>query len=188
MTAIRGIYKPLGLDRYELCHPVDDRDFERIHVEINGERRSGQWRPLRMKLICEDEGKELRRSDSPWLGSHALILRPEAAQLLGPTLLSHGELLPLSCSEPLVIYNPTDVIDGVDEANSRVTRFSTGGIIMFHRYVFVASLVAQADIFKIPNLRVSPTFVSHRFVDQWNALGLKGLEFVRVWDAPSTQD
>jgi hypothetical protein len=31
---------------------------------------------------------------------------------------------------------------------------------------------------------VSPIFVSHRFVDRWEASGLKGLEFKQVWAPP----
>jgi len=44
-------------------------------------------------------------------------------------------------------------------------------------------VVADNEIFKIPSLRVSPTFVSHRFVDRWKESGLTGLEFERVWAA-----
>lgn len=42
-------------------------------------------------------------------------------------------------------------------------------------------VIGEIDIFKIPNLRVSPTFLSQRFVDRWKASGLTGLEFEQVW-------
>ena len=32
------IYKPMGSERHELCHPVDHDDFETITVLINGAR------------------------------------------------------------------------------------------------------------------------------------------------------
>ena len=52
---------------------------------------------------------------------------------------------------------------------------------MIQRYVFRSDLVRDVDVFKVPNLRVSPTFVSQRFVDRWNESGLKGVEFNKVW-------
>ena len=51
------------------------------------------------------------------------------------------------------------------------------------KHVFRANVVAQASAFKIPNLRVSPTFVGERFVELWNSAGLKGLDFKKVWSS-----
>jgi hypothetical protein len=181
-----GIYTPLGLDGYELCHPVSQDDFETINVEVSGTRRQSSWKPIPMRLIREDEGQELVMSDSPWLGAHALIFRPSVVEALGPMLQEYGELLPLACSEAdVVMYNPTRVIDAFDEAASSVLRFSGGRIMLIQRHVFRADVVGEIDVFKIPNLRASPTFLSHRFVDRWKASGLKGLEFKQVWAPPN---
>jgi len=104
---------------------------------------------------------------------------------LGPLLREYGELLPLKCRDAdLVMYNPTRVIDALDEEASSVIRFPEGRLMWIRHHVFRADVVTDIDIFKIPNLRVSPTFVSHRFVDRWMASGLKGLEFTHVWAAP----
>lgn len=181
-----GIYTPLGLDGYELCHPGSQDDFETINVEVNGVPRQSSWEPIRMRLIHEDEGQKLVTSDSPWLGAHALIFRPNVVEALGLMLREYGELLPLACSEAeVVMYNPTRVIDALDEAASSVLRFSGGRIMMIQRHVFRADVIDGIDVFKIPNLRVSPTFFSHRFVDRWKAGGFKGLEFKQVWAAPN---
>jgi hypothetical protein len=135
-----------------------------------------------MHLVREDEGKKLLPSDSPWLGSHALIFKPRAVDALGPLLREHGELLPLLCdNENLTMFNPTSVLDALDEGASSLARFSDGQIMRINRYVFRPALVRDAEIFKISSLRVSPTFVSHRFVDAWQKKGLRGLDFKQVW-------
>lgn len=180
-----GIYTPLGLDGYELCHPVMQDDFERINVEVNGTSRQSSWNPIPMRVLHDDERQTLVASDSPWLGAHALIFRRNVVEALGTVLREYGELLPLACSAAdIVMYNPTRVIDVLDEAASSVLRFSSGRIMLIQRHIFRADAIGEIDVFKIPNLRVSPTFVSHRFVDRWNGSDLKGLRFIRVWTAP----
>lgn len=52
---------------------------------------------------------------------------------------------------------------------------------MIQRYAFRADVIGEVAVFKIPNLRVSPTYLSQRFVDRWKASGLQGLEFREVW-------
>lgn len=175
------IYKPIGADDCQLCHPIHSEDFERINLEINGSPRSREWLPVPMKIIHEDQGRQLSSSDAPWLGSHALVFKRKASDALASLLQACGELLPLVCAEVSVqIYNPR-VLDVLDVEVSSVLRFSSGRIMSVQRYVFRPSLIEAVDIFKIPDLRVSPTFVSHRFVDHWKRSGLKGLDFERVW-------
>ncbi len=160
MRAKAGVYTPLGLDGFELCHPVHQRDFERINIEVNGTPRQPSWEPVPVHLVHIDQGRELVESDSPWLGAHALIFRAAAMDSMGSALREYGELLPLSCSEAsLWIYNPTRVVDALDESASSVLRFNDGRVMLIQRHVFRADLLRGNDIFKIPNLRVSPTFV-----------------------------
>jgi len=172
----------MSLDGFELCQPVNDDDFKRISSEINGQPRKNSWEPPTMHLITEDEGQDLVESDSPWLGSDALIFRPVAVAAMSDLLVRHGELLPLECKgADLMIFNVTTVLDALDEEASTVMRFSTGRIMMIRNYAFLPRVIGDADIFKIPNLRASPTFVSARFVDTWTANDLRGLEFMKVW-------
>lgn len=177
-----AIYSPLAAEGFELCHPKAEEDFERINVEINGESRCGTWRSIPMHLVRQDEGRKLLRSDAPWLGSHALILREGAAAKLQPMLEDHGELLALSCSgADLVLFNPTRIVDALDQRASSVLRFGGGRIMRISQYVFKGERLSGIDIFKIPDLRVSPTFVTNRFVEAWQHAGLEGLEFKEIW-------
>ena len=176
------VFVPLGLDGFELCQPIGDDGFETINVLINGECRGASWTPVPVRLVHEDEGRRLLPCDSPWLGAHALILRQSAVEAIGETLVEHGELLPLDCSEVrLVAFNPTSVVDALDEEASSLLRFSSGRIMKINRYVFRRAVIERIPIFKIPNLRVSPTFLSEEVVELWTGAGLKGLEFKEVW-------
>lgn len=185
MKAKPGIYDAFGLDGYEDCHPVDE-NFERFYDQINGTPRQASWKPVPMRIYHKAGRKKLLRSDSPWLGAGGLIFRSSVLEALGPLLRQYGELLPLECSEAdLWIYNPTRVIDALDEEASTIRRFTSGRIMGIDRYVFKAHLLDGIDIFKLPNLRAHATFLSHRFVDQWTKSGLRGLEFRQVWAPPS---
>jgi hypothetical protein len=168
---------------YELCHPLDPDDFERINTLINGTERLPGWSPIPMRIIRKDEGKPLQESDSPWLGSHALIFRKAAIDPLKLVLEANGELLPLDAANvELRMYNPRHVVDALDETSSEVIRFSSGRIMMINRYVLKPEVIRTLAIFKLSCLRVSPTFVHQGFVDQWMASRLKGLHFREVWE------
>lgn len=176
------VYKPAPVDGFELCHPERPEMFETLNDQINGTPRESNWQGISVRLIHEDEGKKLLTSDSPWFGSHALIFRQAAIDAIGAFLCEYGELLPLTCSEAeLFVFNPTRVVDALDHGASTVDRFSTGRLMRVTRYAFRANVIADVDIFKIPDLRVSPTFVSRRFVESWISAGLVGLAFTKIW-------
>lgn len=181
-----GIYAALGSKGYELCQPVDKEDYERIDTEITGTLHRAGWKPIPVRLVHDDEGKTLAKSDSPWLGYGPLIFRASVVDALGPMLRAYGELLPLACSETeLVVFNPTRVLNALDEAASTIMRFDDGRIMLIQKHAFRGDVVGKNDIFTIPNERAAPTFLSHRFVDRWNASGLTGLEFKRLWSPPN---
>jgi hypothetical protein len=189
MNSREKIYKPTVSEDgdYEWCNPVQSEDFERIVVEINGEPRQADWKPLVMQIHREDErGRKRIVSDAPFHGHHAFIFKPRAVAALGPLLRANGELLPVQCEgEDLMIYNPTRVLDALDEDASELVRFkSSGSVALIKRYAFRPDVIKDVDIFKIPNVRNSPTFVGQRFIDIWKSAGLVGLDFNQVWPDP----
>lgn len=182
----KDVFIPIRADGYEFCHPIAVDDFESINELTSAPTRA--WRPVEMEIIREDNGEFLLESDSPWLGSHALIFRGSAlgqvlegdGDDLEAFLRARGELCPLRCSQTRVELFRPPIIDALDEALSAVVRFPTGRIMMVDRYVFREDVLAGVDLFMIPNLRVSPTFVSGHFVERWKTLALRGLEFQEV--------
>lgn len=179
-----AIYIPQSAEGFELCHPVRHEDFETLFAALNGSSRWSTWQSPPMRLVSQERGRPLAESDCPWLGKHALVFRRPAIAALEPMLHEYGELLPLACPDAdLAIYNVTRMIDALDEEASSVIRFSNGRVMRIPRYAFMSELVRGVDIFKIPCLRVSPTFVSEDFVKLWQKNGLRGLVFNQVWSA-----
>jgi hypothetical protein len=175
------IYEPLYDDGYEFCHPVDD-NFRLIVDLCNGAAHAQTWKPLSMELIRNDEGKRLVESDSPWLGSYTLLLRPKAIAALHEMLLQYGELLPMHCAGAEIwLYNVTNVIDALDEAASTIDRFPDGRIILVKRPVLRKEVVGNDDIFKVSRRRADSICFSQRFVDLWRSAGLTGIEFDQIW-------
>lgn len=180
-----SILKPGSAEGYQLCQPLDEADFESFNLQIDGTTRATTWQPVKVAVIESDEGAELRPSDSPWLGSNALIFSTRAREALGSFLDQHGELLPLDCSgRELSVFNPTRIIDALDHEATDAWRFDDGRIMRITRHMFREDVVRGVHMFKIPDMRVSPTFVSQDFVDAWSAANLVGLDFTEVWSAP----
>ena len=182
MAECMRVYDPLNSDDSELCHPIRNQGFDEVREWIQGVPRSNDWQPITVELIREDEGEVLCRSDSPWLGSYALVFRSSAVDAMESILLKHGELLPLDCpGEELYIYNPLLVLDALDESASTITRFRDGRIMGIDRHVFRPDVIRGVDVFKLSCKTVSLTYVSQDFVDLWQASGLWGLEFPLLW-------
>ncbi len=176
------VFLPQPTEDSELCQPVEDADFESFIELVNGVPRAGSWRPIRVELIGEDEGRALSPCDSPWLGEHALIFRIRALDAMRELLEQSGELLPLACADShLSVFNCTHLLDALDASASDLVRFSSGRVMHIGRYVFRKEVIGDAAVFKIPDLRASPTYLSERFVDAWRAAGLTGLEFQEIW-------
>jgi hypothetical protein len=94
-----AVYLACGVDGYELCQPLSRGDYEVINVQVNGISRESGWRPIRVRMVRQDEGRPLVESDAPWPGSHAPIFRFSAIEVLAPLLREYGELLPLNGRE-----------------------------------------------------------------------------------------
>jgi hypothetical protein len=181
------VYQPLGIENGQLAHPVNSGDYETVHALVNGTARASTWRPLAFQLISSDEGVQLTPVDFPWFGSNALVFRQRALEALMPLLRQHGEFLPLASKPKLWIFNPTRVIDAFDQSASNVSRFSDGRIMLIHAHAFKPHMLTDSLVFKIPDLRVSPTFFTHLLVQQVQSLGLTGLQFNLIWEGVGAQ-
>lgn len=175
-----SVYAPIGSEGYELCQPVIPAEFMSINSLISGDLQRAEKLPT-MKIIKNDEGIKLMHSDAPWLGSQALIFRESVVDSMRD-LLKSTNLIQFHCDlDTLYLCNPPIAINALNEDKSLFDRFSDGRIMQIKEYVFMPDALDGLDIFKIDNVRVSSTFVSQRFVDTWQSLGLQGLEFKLVW-------
>lgn len=176
-----SVYAPIGSERYELCHPKASSDFLIISSLIHGDPLEGNLFPS-MQIIREDEeGKEYLRSDAPWLGGHALVFRESVSNKL-KGLLGSAKLYEFICdSERLFLCDPPLVVNAVIQNQSVIDRFSDGRIMQIREYVFNPEALQGRCIFKINEMRVSPTFVTQEFVDFWVSNKLVGLDFNLLW-------
>jgi hypothetical protein len=178
-----GVYDPIGMERIELCLPVGEGASLKFGSLFRGKAQSENWVPPKMELHSEDEGKKLGYSDAPTVNSEALIFRPSVVAAMGDMLRQYGELLPLDCpGEDLVVYNVTRLIDALDEERSVLRRLESGVLYMIECPAFRPEVVEGVDIFKIPQMGAGTIYVSHRFVDLWQASKLHGLNFLNTAD------
>lgn len=181
------IFTVLNEDGYELAQPVFQDDFEKLNIEIHGRPHLDvdAWSPVKMKLLVKDDnGKRRLPSDAPWLGSHVLVLKESAVIAMHSILNKDAELLDVDCqSAKLQLVNPIHLIDALDEKQSVVKRFPHGDkrIWQIKKYSLIPDSIRGVDLFKMPNLRVSPIFFSCKFVKNWSDCGLRGLSFQMIW-------
>jgi hypothetical protein len=135
-----------------------------------------------MHIIHENEkGEERLRSDAPWLGGQALVFRDSVSNKL-KRLLGSARLYEFICdSERLFLCDPPLVQNAVIQDKSIINRFSDGRIMQIRKYVFDSEALHGKYIFKISEMRVSPTFVTQEFVDFWVSNKLVGLDFNLLW-------
>jgi hypothetical protein len=177
-----SVYDCIGAAGYELCHPDDTRDWDTANTMTDGSRRKASWRPFAVHLVHLDQGRRLAEADAPWFGDHALVLRESAVGAMGDMLTDSGEPLPLLCDEAkLWLYNPTVVLDALDEGASTVLRFDDGRIMYIQKHAFRPEIVRGVSVFKLATVGRSSVFFGPAFVQRWQAARLTGLEFKKVW-------
>ena len=174
-------------DGNEIIQPDIPDASEFLATQVNGVQRGQGWSPIPVRIVRkDDQGRLLKEADTALLGlvSHAIVLKPKAIRLLGPFLLKFGELLPLICQDvELSLFNPTFVLDALDESASILNRFDNGRIFYIKRFAFHHGAIGLVDIFKIPSLRVSPVFFSESAVVEWRNAGVTGLDFKQIWSS-----
>lgn len=63
------IYQPHVLEGFEWVMPVAEADLELMKLRPT-EALIGDWAPVEVEFVHEDDGHRSRRSDFPWFGSH----------------------------------------------------------------------------------------------------------------------
>jgi hypothetical protein len=179
------VYDPIPAEGYEFLHPAPPDDWESLEIRFDRHVARTEWTPRPLKLLREDEGKKLKRSDWLYLSHHVPVLRPAAALAIKHVLDPADQLLPMTAgNETLYLLKPKWTIDALDEAASTVWRFSDGRIGEIRKHVFRENAFHGQAIFFIPTLRSSTCYLTDRFVDAWNAAGLTGLAPKLLWESP----
>jgi len=176
------IFEPLVADEHEL---VNAHSYEDDQTLLFDEERPSAWKPISVQRVTYDHrGRAFKRSDFPWLGSHALVMRRKANDALHDILDAHGEVLPLTTNDgvDLYVFNARRV-DALDEQHSSIEKFPNGRIMFISKVAFVASAIEGLDAFRLASNKASPTYVSETFIERYNAASLCGLDFNLVWSS-----
>ncbi len=176
------VFLPGSSEEAELCQPVLDSSWERMHEALGkGVRLARSWRSPRMHLIRRDGRRRYVEVDAPWFASHGLVLRPRAVDALEDLLQSEGELLRLRCDEAeLFLWHVTRCLPALDDDRSRGVRFEDGRWMRVEKYVWKPRIVSDHAAFRIRGDESHAIFVTDEFVRAWTKAGLMGLVFRRT--------
>lgn len=177
------IYEVMPRDGYEWINLVNDNDYE-IFDTLDGERMGSSWQPLRVKVVGPTKRRKFQRSDFPWLGGYALVMRASAADCLRDILESNGEILPIFGDDgsDMFVFN-SKILDALDVCHSSLINFpGTDRIMKILKHSFLEDVILKSDIFKLP-YKGSSTFVSQKFFDRVISSNLRGLDMIEVWSA-----
>lgn len=156
----------------------DERDNARFQ-EFDGRSMAEKWEPPAVKAADQ-------KDEAATLGDYALlgtipVFSARAVDALGDLLRPNGELLPLLYSRgDVYAYNVTTVVDALDPAASRVTRFADGAVMWIDQYVFKQELLDGIAIFKIPELPRGYVFLTESFAERVTTMALAGIECRRL--------
>jgi hypothetical protein len=171
------IYYARSAEGYEFANPSTNEDqLGVISLAVSGGSRSE--RIPSVTIHREDEGRKLQPADAPYIGGWTIALTAAALDKAGPLLRDYGRIVKVSCTTPLYVFCCGTVLDALDEAKSQLTR-SGGLVINIKRFAF-NDKIGNTDVFRLASWRVSPLYFSRRFVDAWDATGIKGFKFVRA--------
>ncbi len=175
----RQIYLLEPTDDCEWVMPCDDEGMDRFQ-EIDGAPLLEAWKPIRVEIVHESEGRKLTPVDIPWFGANVLVMKDSALVALRD-VLSGGEQLPLLCEEQaLALWTPTTKIDALNESASEVVRFrSSGRVMKIAKHVFNPEALPAAHVFRIPQSKA--IYVDHAFVRAVQGAKVSGIDFVEVW-------
>jgi hypothetical protein len=155
-------------DRY-VAVTADEDDINRI-VKAGGFRGrplADQWTPVHVWVRDQysEYPDQVRPEDADLLGfiSGCLVLTGRAREILGIILETCGELLPLEASNPMYLFNCTNVIDAIGSERTKGTKFPSGiGYMRIEHYAMRGTAVSGHEAFKVPERVKSDIFVSYR--------------------------
>ncbi|WHY79977.1 hypothetical protein QNH20_12890 [Neobacillus sp. WH10] len=171
--------------RFEVLDFSDDQGAKFFSENFKGIPMPENLSPVQIETF-----KKGVKSDFP----SGLLLPPvfseRAVQVLGELLKGKVELLPLHTvkNERYYAGNVINVLDCIDADHSEVKRFSDGLIMEYTKYVFIKETVERENIFKIrvhdsKKILINKVFVSDLFRERVLESGLKGFDFIKVWDS-----
>ncbi|MFT4407657.1 imm11 family protein [Bacillus cereus] len=147
---------------------------------------SDSWGKIFIECVEGD-----KKSDCPmfWGELGTPMISRKAKEILEPLICNNVEFLRLIhdvTSEVYYLINVLNTVDAINYNKAVLEKLSTGLIIGFEKYAFLANKVEGQIIFKTflnQRLHSSTVLVSDEFRNTVLENNFKGFEFVEVWDS-----
>ncbi|MBJ8092150.1 imm11 family protein [Bacillus cereus] len=151
---------------------------------------SDSWGGIFIECVEGDKQSD-KQSDCPmfWGELGTPMISRKAKEILEPLICNNVEFLPLIhdvTSEVYYLINVLNTVDAINYNKAVLEKLSTGLIIGFEKYAFLANRVEGQIIFKTflnQRLHSSTVLVSDEFRNTVLENNLKGFEFVELWDS-----
>lgn len=182
-----NVYESRGVADCELVDVITRAEYETLHRYLGDAKwvssvDPGEYEPevSARIIVTEFNGKRLSYSDAPWRMTFDMFVRESARQAFDG---SGAKLLPVSCNDGALFAVACPVVPAYDLEQTVPRRIPGVTRVMgAKKPVFRPELVEALHVFRDNSLDcMSPVYVTERFVERWQGLGLKGLEFGQFW-------
>ncbi|MGM7703481.1 imm11 family protein [Pseudalkalibacillus sp. Hm43] len=175
---------------YEVLSFSNEEASDIFRDNFRGEPMKQNWTPIQVERY-----KDGVESDFPDGLSIHPVFSEKAVRVLNELLNENVELLPLlteSGEREYYAINVINVLDCIDERHSEVERFRNGKIMEYTKYAFQKDVIKEENIFKIVDhekkiIFSTKVFVSDLFRERVLESGLKGFDFIEVWDSEKSE-
>lgn len=179
------IYQISPAEDYEWIIPEDPAGYDHIREFIANQRWEGNWKTLEAKLKKAHGKSAPKETETPWLGSHVLLLKQNGLVALKDILEMNGVVVPFfQCEGQQLHAFRATVVDALNrEASELWIMPKTDRVISIEKPVFRLESIGDRDLFRVmlPEAPcTSPIYVSERFVERYRKKKLRGLEFHEV--------
>jgi hypothetical protein len=174
------------LQHYRRIDVPEYRGFWRWHRRFNGNSLKRYWTGKQKFRFFPPNWP---KGDMPHMAGAIPVFTLKAVRALSDFLEPNGELIKIRCQkDTLFLYNATRIVDALDEENSLLVRFRDGSMFPLDPYVFYEDRLTGMTIFKLPQWRLGPPYVTDPFVQRVIERGLKGFWFRLVWSTEEVLD
>jgi hypothetical protein len=174
MTAVY-LYAP-DSDTYDTLAQASQQSDRALSMLEGASPVASKWRPV--KVVIDKHG---RSGDFPSFLPHVPAFSRRALDVLQPVLGDEIEALPLD-SGRLAFYaiHVLEVVDCLDEQQSVVKHYPSGGVMSIRKHVFDENCLGQRLMFRIGQAPRWGVYYTDRFKQLLEDAGLEGLTHRQV--------
>jgi hypothetical protein len=171
------------VDHYKAFQMCRSADLD-VAFRFDGRSLKEEWVSLSVRPIDDEENERLPHGDFPYLTTFPVV-SVRGFECLGNILSTGAEFLPLKWGNQLLYaINVTTIVDGIDEARSRLEYLPSGPLFRITKHEFIPDLVRGHPVFKIKQDPLVNVYVNQDVATLIRSCGLVGAQLRRVWEAP----